>query len=71
MVHGPLRTTLAIYNILGEKVKILVDEEKLPGQYQVTWDGKNDSGREVSSGVYFYKLKVGDLSQSKKLVLIR
>jgi hypothetical protein len=71
MVHTPLHTTLVIYNILGEKVRMLVDEEKLPGEYQVMWDGKNNSGKEVASGVYFYKLKVGDLSETRKLVLIK
>jgi len=71
MVHSPLHTTLVIYNILGEKVRTLVDEEKPPGEYRVMWDGKDETGKEVASGVYFCKLKVGDFSQSRKLVLIK
>ena len=70
-VDCPVHTTLIIYNIKGQVVKALVDEVKFPGEYQVMWDGKNDSGKEVSSGVYFCKLKLGDLIQNKKLVLVK
>ena len=69
-VNGPVPTTLKIYNIKGQVVRTLVDEYLESGGYEVMWDGKNDSGKGVSSGVYFYKLKVGDLAQSRKLVLI-
>jgi hypothetical protein len=68
---GPLRTTLTIYNIRGERVKTLVDENRLPGNYKVIWEGKNDAGKKVASGVYFYRLKVGDNSISKRMVLLR
>jgi hypothetical protein len=67
----PTHTTLVIYNILGQKVRILVDEEKSPGGYQVIWDGKSDEGKDVSSGIYFYVLKTEDLTQTKKMTLIR
>ena len=69
---GPLlHTALNIYNILGQKVKTLVNEKKLPGEYKLVWDGKDDQGKEVSSGIYFYRLKVDDSVQVKKMVLIR
>jgi hypothetical protein len=68
---SPIHTTLSIYNILGQKVRILVDEEKLPGEYKVIWDGKDETGEDVASGMYFYKLKSGDFSQSKKMLLLR
>ena len=71
MVHRPLPTTLNIYNILGQKVKTLVDEAKLPGEYEVRWYGKDHKGNFVASGVYFYQLKAGDFQESKKLILIR
>ena len=71
MVHSPSHTTLTIYNILGQKVRTLVDEYKLSGEYKVVWDGKDDKGKSVSSGIYFYKLKVGDFSQVKKMLLIK
>jgi hypothetical protein len=70
-VNRSIHTTLTIYNILGEEVRTLVDENKREGQYQVIWDGKNDKGKEVSSGVYFYILKCGAFHQVKKLVLIK
>jgi len=70
-VHGPIHTTLKIYNVLGQMVKTLVNEPKEPGSYEVIWDGKEESGKEVASGVYFYKLEAEDFSQTKKMVLIR
>lgn len=67
----PIHTTLKIYNILGQKVRTLVDEEKAPGNYKVIWDGKDNSGREVTSGIYFYQLKTKDYTNTKKMVLLR
>lgn len=70
-VNSPIRTTLTIYNILGQRVRTLVDEDKLPGEYKVIWDGKDNWGKEVSSGIYFYQLKADEYSEVKKMVLIR
>jgi hypothetical protein len=67
----PVPTTLKIYNILGEVVKTLVNEAKLPGNYMVQWDGKNDKGQQLASGIYFYELIVGDYTSSKKMVLLK
>jgi hypothetical protein len=67
----PVRTTLKIYNILGQLVRTLVDEDKAPGNYEVIWDGKDDSGKEVSSGIYFYQLKTEGYTGTKKMVLLR
>jgi len=66
-----VRTALRIYDIKGQLVRILVDERKETGTHQVLWDGKNESGEEVASGIYFCKLKVGDQSQTKKMILMR
>ena len=67
--------SLKIYNILGQEVKTLVDEEQLPGYYQVLWDGRDNSGKGVSSGVYFYRLEVEGqglkLTKTKKLILLK
>ena len=71
MVHRPFLTKLTIYNVPGEKVRTLVNEERMPANYQVNWDGKNEKQEEVASGVYFYKLKVGDFEQTKKMILMR
>lgn len=67
----PERTNLSIYNILGQKVKTLVDRVEMPGRYVVSWDGTNSFGRQVASGVYFYRLVRGDESETKKMVLVR
>lgn len=67
----PIRTSLKIYNILGQLLRTLVDEEKTPGNYKVIWDGKDNSGKEVGSGIYFYQLKAGEFSESRKLVLLK
>jgi hypothetical protein len=71
MVHSPVRTSLKIYNILGQLVRTLVDEEKTPGNYKVIWDGKDNSGKEVASGIYFYQLKTEEYTATKKMVLLR
>jgi len=67
----PIPTTLKIYNILGQLVKTLVDKPQEPGNHEIIWDGKDDKGNEVASGIYFYQLKVGEFSQTEKMVLIR
>jgi hypothetical protein len=70
-VHGPIPTRLIIYNVLGQKVRTLVDEPKRAGSYTVIWDGTDEQGNDVASGVYFYKLRVGDYSQTKKMVFLK
>jgi hypothetical protein len=60
-----------IYDLLGRKVRTLVSENLSSGYKSVVWDGKNDSGKEVASGIYFYRLKIGDFSEAKKLVLLK
>lgn len=71
MVHSPIHTTLIIYNILGQRVRTLIEEELTPGRYEVIWDGKDDKGRELTSGVYFYRLETGGFKETKKMVLLR
>ena len=70
-VHRPIHTTLKIYNILGHKVKTLVNEPKRAGNHEVIWDGKDDQGKDVASGIYFYQLKVGDFAETKKMLLLK
>jgi hypothetical protein len=67
----PIHTTLSIYNILGQKVRVLLDKEMRPGRYEVVWDGRDEKGKEVSSGIYFYQLKTGDYKEIRKMVLLR
>ena len=65
------RAILSIYNITGQKVKTITDSQMIPGKHTLTWSGKDSMGREVSSGMYFYKLTVGKISYQKKLILLR
>jgi flagellar hook assembly protein FlgD len=48
-----------------------VDEYQLAGYKQVIWDSKNDKGQEVASGIYFYRIKAGDFTKAKKMVILK
>jgi hypothetical protein len=65
------RIELSVYNILGQKVKTLLNEEIEAGNYTSTWNGKDDKGYDVSSGIYFYKLNAKEFSSTKKMLLVR
>lgn len=65
----PVHITLEVYNILGERVRTLVDQDEPPGLYTIQWDGKNDDGMEVSSGIYLYRMSAGDFVQTRVMVL--
>jgi len=58
-----------IYNVLGQKVKVLVDSKMAAGTYDVVWDGTNALGEKVASGIYFYKLKSEVGSKIMKMLL--
>ncbi len=63
--------TIKIFDSIGRLVKYLVNEEKQSGEYSVIFDGKNDAGQKISSGVYFYQLQVGDFISNKKMILLK
>ena len=63
--------TLYIYNVLGEKVKTLLDQDQHAGFYRIDWDGKNDNGKPISSGIYLYKLEVNGFSEAKTMLLLK
>jgi hypothetical protein len=69
--RDPIHTTLKVYNVMGQLVRTLVDEPKEPGTYEVIWDGRDENGNQVASGVYFYRLDAGDFTQTKKMVLMK
>jgi hypothetical protein len=62
---------LAVYNILGQRVRTLLNSETAAGSYKVQFDGKDDSGLILSSGVYFYKINTGNFVQTKKMVFLK
>jgi len=65
------RVDLTIYNIKGQKVKQLVNDHLSVGLHSVIWNGKDDSGKSVSSGIYFYRLKTENYEKTKKMILIK
>ena len=64
-------TKLIVYNISGQEIKKLVNGKLAPGSYHVKWDGTNQSGLMVPSGIYIYSLFSGSLFQSKKMFLVK
>jgi hypothetical protein len=70
-VPEPLPVKVLIYNSNGELVKVLVDENKNKGEYEVAWDGKNNYGSKLASGTYFYQAICGNNIQTKKMLLLK
>ncbi len=65
------QVTLSIYNVLGQEVVKLVDAEQMPGFYTVRWNGKNELGQNVASGVYLYRIQAGNFNQTHKMMLLK
>jgi hypothetical protein len=70
-VPRPGAVTLTVYDIHGRKVRSLLSGEQKAGGYSTLWDGRDDGGRRVASGVYFYRLAAEGFTQSRKLVVLR
>ncbi len=62
---------IIIYDINGSKVADLVNNYQSAGTYEVTWNGKNDSGQQVASGIYLYNVKAGNFTQTRKMMLLK
>jgi flagellar hook assembly protein FlgD len=60
-----------IYNVRGQVVLNIVDEEKAPGRYTATWDGTTAGGSKVPSGVYFYRMEARGYRATKKMLVIQ
>jgi hypothetical protein len=69
--EGNNHASLIIYNQLGQKVRMLVNETQGIGAHKVTWDGRDDAGNDVASGVYFYQLRYGNHQATQKMLLLR
>ncbi|MCK4694553.1 MAG: T9SS type A sorting domain-containing protein, partial [Candidatus Cloacimonetes bacterium] len=61
---------LTIYNVKGQRVKILINDQLENGEHSVIWNGKNSNGKRVSSGLYFYKLDVNGKTEAVKKCLL-
>jgi hypothetical protein len=63
---------LIVYNMLGQKIKTLVNNSQMAaGNHQITWEGTNDLGQQVSNGIYFYKLQTGSNAQIRKMMFLK
>lgn len=62
---------LAIYNLLGQQIRTLVNATQPAGTHRVHWDGRDSQGNQVSNGLYFYRLQAGPVSQSRQMLLLK
>ena len=62
---------LSIFNTLGQEIRTLVNTRKSPGNYSIRWDGRDNFGKKVSGGIYFFRLEAKNFKQTRKLVLLR
>ncbi len=63
--------TITVYDVLGQAVRTLVDQEQPIGTYHVAWDRHDAGGQAVASGTYFYRLRVGEAVSSKQAIRVR
>jgi Protein of unknown function (DUF3160) len=66
-----ISTRLAVYNVRGELVRELINRRLPAGNYVARWEGRNDAGSEVASGIYLYRLQVGNVTEMRKLTLLK
>jgi len=62
---------ISIYNLQGQQINKLLSKKQIAGSFELRWDGRNDEGHPVASGIYLYSLKAGEYSSSKKMMLLR
>ena len=65
------KTKIEIYNVKGQKVETLLDQELDAGVHNVVWSGKDDNGKRVTSGIYFYKVTVNKQEKIRKMIMIK
>jgi len=65
------KVKIVVYNILGQKVRVLKDEIEKEGYKRVIWDGRDDSGSEVASGIYFYRIVAENFVKAKKMMMVK
>ena len=63
--------TLKIFNLKGQLVNTLMNSPVSPGDYQLLWNGKNYQNKNVTSGIYFYKFSTEEITQTRKMLLIK
>lgn len=70
-LSNPTNIRIAVYDVTGRQIKTLVSDERPAGEHQLIWEGTDNSGRSVSSGVYFVKMQAGEYQSKKKVTLLR
>ena len=70
-VPSSVHVELRVFDVSGALVRTLVNESKAPGAYSLEWNGRDDQGTAVSSGVYFYRLNAGSFSDVRKMTLVK
>ena len=68
---GMVPTSVEIFNAIGQRVKVLVQESMQPGYHRAIWEGDDASGRQVGSGIYFYRVRVGESMQVRRMTLVK
>ncbi|UCD93516.1 MAG: T9SS type A sorting domain-containing protein [Candidatus Zixiibacteriota bacterium] len=67
----PGHVRLEVFNVLGQRVRILNDSEMPAGRHTAVWDGTDDNGSAIASGIYFYRIQYGDFDTSRKMLLLK
>jgi len=65
------KVSIYIYNMIGQKIKTFQSKNQNPGYHTVVWDGTNDTGQKVGSGIYYYRMSAGKYSSTKKMLLLK
>ena len=65
------RIRLKVYNIAGQAVKTLIDQEQPAGRHQVRWDGRDHTGQRAAAGIYFCRLAARDKSITRKMIVLK
>jgi hypothetical protein len=75
MIHyelpSPARVSLKVYNLVGQEIKTLIDESQSAGDQKAIWNGRDNAGNQMPSGIYFVKLNTTYFSQTQKMILLQ
>jgi flagellar hook assembly protein FlgD len=70
-ISSPGRVRIEIHNLLGQRVVTLVDDYRPTGRYATEWNGRSEENETVSSGIYFYSMRVGEFVQTRRMIFLK